>query len=258
MRQNSLFPNTLGAESHRPAPQHFYVLAETPCPYLPDRRERKLITELPHQGAGQLYGTLSRAGFRRSHRFAYRPACSGCTACVPIRVVASKFVARRTLKRIWQTNAGLLANARPALATEEQYALFGRYIVSRHGDGDMAAMAFDDYRGMIEDGPLDTRLIEFREADGRLVAACLADWLGDGPSAVYSFFEPDLADRGLGNFMVLWLIEAARQASRPYVYLGYWIGQSRKMAYKARFRPVEGLGPNGWEPLIETPNDDPG
>lgn len=249
MRQNGLFPNTLGREGTGPAPQHFYVLAETPCPYLPDRRERKLITELPHQGAGQLYSALSRAGFRRSHRFAYRPSCTGCLACVPIRVVVPEFKARRTLKRIWRVNRGLTATQRPALATEEHYGLFVRYIASRHGGGDMAAMVFEDYRGMVEDGPLDTRIIEFRDAEGTLVAACLADWLSDGPSAVYSFFDPALAARSLGSYMVLWLIENSRHNGLPHVYLGYWIAQSRKMAYKVRFRPVEGLGPDGWTRL---------
>ena len=146
-------------------------------------------------------------------------------------------------------NEALAVDDRPAAATEEQYALFARYLKSRHGDGEMAGMTFVDYGMMVGETRLNTRLTEFREPGGRLVAACLTDWLDDGPSAVYSFFEPDLAKRSLGTFMVLWLIETAKQRRLPHVYLGYWIAGSSKMAYKARFRPIEGLGPEGWRTL---------
>ena len=230
-------------------PQVFYVLHETACPYLPNRRERKLITELRGSDADRLYSRLSRAGFRRSHSFAYRPSCSNCAACVPVRVVASAFRPRRTLARIARLNRDLTAEVRPARVTEEQYRLFSRYLNARHGDGEMAGMTTRDYRSMVEDSFLDTRLIEFRDPAGRLVAACLADWLEDGPSAVYSFFDPALARRSLGSYVVIWLIEEARRQGLAYTYLGYWIGASPKMAYKARFQPLEGLGPEGWQPL---------
>ena len=102
---------------------------------------------------------------------------------------------------------------------------------------------------MVEETRLDTRIAEFCDADGKLAAVCLVDWLEDGPSAVYSFFEPALAGQSLGTYMVLWLIGEARHRGLSYVYLGYWIADSSKMAYKARFRPVEGLGPDGWRVL---------
>ena len=233
-----------------PAPvtpsQVFYVLEETPCPYLPGRRERKLLTEIAGPDANCRYALLSRAGFRRSHHFAYRPACEACTACVPVRVVASDFVPSRSMRRIETANRSLTSLERPATASSEQYRLFNRYIQSRHGDGEMSAMSFAEYRGMVEQSYLDSSLVEFREADGRLVAGCLVDWLTDGPSAVYSFFEPDLARRSLGSYMVLWLIRAAQARKLRNVYLGYWIRETRKMSYKARFQPLEGLGPDGW------------
>lgn len=236
------------AEWARPK-QTFYVLRETPCPYLSGRRERKLMTEIQGPGAVATYSRLSRAGFRRSHNYAYRPACSGCKACVPVRVVADAFRPGRSLRRVRHLNVALSIDDRPAEPTEEQFALFTRYLRSRHGDGEMAGMTYTDYGMMVGETRLDTRLTEFREPDGRLVAVCLTDWLEDGPSAVYSFFEPDLVGRSLGTFMVLWLIEAARQSGLPHVYLGYWIGESSKMAYKARFQPIEGLGPEGWRRL---------
>lgn len=238
-----------GQALQQSAPQTFYVLNETPCPYLPERRERKLITELHGPDANDLYGKLSRAGFRRSHSFAYRPACSGCQACVPVRVVARDFQPSRSLKRIMQLNSDIKAAQRTAKVSEEQYWVFERYIHTRHGDGEMAGMTFRDYRSMVEDTRLDTRLTEFRTPQGQLVGACLADWLLDGPSAVYSFFDPIFARQSPGTFMVLWLIEEARRQGLPYTYLGYWIADARKMSYKVRFQPIEGLGPEGWQLL---------
>lgn len=243
--------NTGGALDKATPTQVFYVLMETPCPYLAGRRERKLLTEIGGAESVACYNSLSRAGFRRSHNFAYRPACNSCTACVPVRVRADAFRPSRSLRRVARLNATLVATDKPPRATTEQYDLFSRYVRSRHSDGEMASMDFADYRTMIEDTRLKTRLTEFREADGRLVAACLTDWLEDGPSAVYSFFAPELAGRSLGTFMVLWLIEAARRHDLPHVYLGYWIAASTKMAYKARFHPVEGLGADGWRLLAE-------
>jgi arginyl-tRNA--protein-N-Asp/Glu arginylyltransferase len=229
--------------------QVFHVLVETPCPYLADRYERKLLTELKAPEAVETYSLLSRAGFRRSHNYAYRPACSGCAACVPVRVRARDFTPSPSLKRVAAANRDLLAAERRPVATPEQYRLFDRYIDIRHGDGEMAGMGYGDYRAMIEESCLDTTLTELRDADGGLVAVCLTDWLEDGPSAVYSFFDPAQGQRSLGTFCVLWLIEEARRRDLPHVYLGYWIAQSGKMAYKARFRPLEGLGVDGWRVL---------
>lgn len=232
--------------------QVYYVLGESPCPYLPGRRERKIVTEIPATGADGRYALLSRAGFRRSHNFAYRPACTGCTACVPVRVPVADFAPGASLRRVARRNGDLRAEHKPARATAEQYALFARYIGSRHGDGEMAGMSYADYRGMVEQSRIDSRITEFRDPAGTLLAACLADWLDDGPSAVYSFFAPEAERRSLGSYMILWLIDAARAERLPYVYLGYWIERAPKMAYKTRFRPLEGFGPGGWRRLDAT------
>jgi len=227
----------------------YYVLEPNICPYLPGRLETKLLTEISGGRARADYDTLSLAGFRRSHRFAYRPACANCNACVPVRVVVSEFTPGKSLRRIRRVNADLAVEMRPARASNEQCALFRRYIVSRHGDGEMAGMNEQEYFSMVESSDVDTRLAEFRDRDGQLVAVCLVDWLADGPSAVYSFFDPDEARRSLGTYVVLWLIEAAQRQAAAHVYLGYWIERSRKMAYKTRFQPLEGFGPDGWKPL---------
>ncbi len=241
-------------ESSRPLAlpkQVYHVLAESPCPYLPGRRERKVITELAGARATAQYTMLSRAGFRRSHQYAYRPACSGCSACIPVRVRAADFEAGASLKRVARSNRDLAAIEQPAEPTEEQFELFGRYIQARHGDGEMAEMTALDYHGMVLHSPVETRIAEYRDATGKLVAACLFDRLDDGLSAVYSFFDPELEGRSLGHYMVLWLIETARAEARPHVYLGYWIAQAPKMSYKARFRPLEALGKTGWK-TVET------
>ena len=236
---------------HRPPrrPQFFYTTAPLPCPYLPGRTERKIVTELSGTEAEALHERLSRAGFRRSHNIAYAPVCPGCQACVPIRVVSEEFMPDRTQRRILRANADLTISEMPARATAEQFSLFQRYQKNRHADGDMAAMGYYDYRAMIEDTPISTGILEFRDAQDRLLGACLTDWLADGLSAVYSFFDTDEEKRSLGTFAVLWLIGRARSLGLPYVYLGYWVPESRKMAYKARFRPSEILMSGAWHRL---------
>ncbi len=220
-----------------------------PCPYLPDRVERKLFTRLSGPYAAEVNSTLSRAGFRRSHDIAYRPVCPTCTACVPVRIVVDDFTPTRSQRRVSRLNDDLVVTDAPTVATSEQFRLFSRYQASRHGDSDMARMSMTDFAAMIDEGRADTILREARDHAGRLIACILIDRLGDGYSAVYSFYDAALDRRSLGTFMILALIEQARAAGAPYVYLGYWIAQSRKMAYKARFHPLEALGCDGWRRL---------
>lgn len=230
-------------------PQFFYTTAPLPCPYLAGRTERKIVTELSGPEAETLHDRLSRAGFRRSHNIAYSPVCPGCQACIPIRIIAAAFEPDRTQRRLARANADLSATEMPPRATAEQFALFHRYQKARHADGDMAAMGFYDYRAMVEDTPIGTSVVEFRDAGDRLLGACLTDRLSDGLSAVYSFYDPAAEKRSLGTHAVLWLVDRARELGLPYVYLGYWVPESRKMAYKARFRPSEVLTGGIWRVL---------
>jgi arginine-tRNA-protein transferase len=241
--------------SYKPArrPFFFYTTALLPCPYVPGRTERKVVTELTGGSAETLHDRLSRGGFRRSHNIAYAPVCPNCNACVPIRIRAKDFIPNRTQKRIAKLNADLTVNEVPARATSEQFQLFQRYQQVRHGDGDMATMSFYDYRAMVEDTPIDTAIVEFRDPHDRLLGACLTDRLGDGLSAVYSFFSPDVDERSLGTQAILWLIGRAIELNLPNVYLGYWVQESRKMAYKAKFRPSEILRNGQWRVLEEMP-----
>ena len=229
-----------------PALQQFFATAPVACPYVPNRAERKLIVELGGSGSARFYNDLSRAGFRRSHRFAYRPACRACASCVPVRIAVERFADTRSTRRVRNANRDLGANLLAPRATIEQFQLFSAYQRARHGDSEMASMSYGDYRAMVEDSPVRTRIAEFRDDANRLVAAALVDLLDDGVSAVYSFYDPQQARRSLGTWSILWLVEECRRHPRPYVYLGYWIADSPKMAYKARFAALERLSAEGW------------
>jgi len=231
-------------------PLHFYRTATMPCPYVPGRIERKLVTELVGLNGAAFYNELSRGGFRRSHHLAYRPACAGCAACVPVRIVAPDFAPGRSLRRVAARNADIAVRVAEPKATVEQFRVFARYQHSRHHESEMASMTYGDYRAMIEDSPVTTRLVELRHPDGRILGGCLVDLLDDGLSAVYSFYDPSDQRRSLGTYLILALIEETLRRQKPYVYLGYWIAESPKMAYKARFRPLEALSARGWN-MIE-------
>ena len=229
--------------------QTFFRSGPMPCPYLHGRVERNLFTLLAGQPDADLHDRLTEAGFRRSHKIVYKPACPDCAACTPVRVPVTRFRPGKSLRRIRNANVDLTARIIPLDPQPEHFALFQHYQRSRHGDSDMAAMGFADYQAMIEDTVGQTRLVEFRTPEGILVAACLADFMKNGISAVYSYFDPTRPKRGLGSFMVAWLIDHGAANGLSYVYLGYWIEDSEKMSYKKRFRPLEALGPHGWKEI---------
>jgi arginine-tRNA-protein transferase len=239
----------------RDAPQ-FYLTAPTPCPYLPDRVERKVFTHLIGRRAPELNNALSQSGFRRSQTIAYRPACDGCKACVSIRVPVDEVRLSRTMRKVLAHNADLVGHWKDNVPTNEQYSLFRYYLDSRHADGGMSDMNVLDYAMMIEDSHVDTHLVEYRKrgpdsglsgtGTGDLLALALTDVLEDGLSMVYSFYDVDQTSRSLGTLMILDHFIRARKMGLPYVYLGYWVDGSPKMAYKGRFRPQEHLSMDGW------------
>jgi leucyl-tRNA---protein transferase len=227
----------------------FFSTELAACPYLPDRRERRLVTALDGQDPDRLHDRLMQAGFRRSQGLAYRPACPGCEACVPVRIPVARFRLTRPWRRILLRNRDLAAVERPPAATREQFGLFQRYLASRHGESGMAGMSWPDYCAMIEDSPVDSLLVEWRRPDQSLLAASLTDRTQSGLSGVYKFFDPDESRRSLGTLAILWHVRRAQELGLPYVYLGYWIAGSPKMAYKARFHPLERLTAQGWRAI---------
>lgn len=230
----------------------FFVTNPSPCPYLSGRSERKVFTELSGENASELNDALGRIGFRRSQNVAYRPSCAGCTACVSVRVVTHEFQANATQRKLLRRNDDLVVTACKPWSTDEQFELLRRYLKSRHPGGGMTEMDEMDFADMVEQTPVESYVIEYREpsdtgAPGRLVGACLTDRQSDGLSMIYSFFDPHHPTRpGLGNYIIMDHILRARRAGLPYVYLGYWVEGSKRMQYKIRYRPLERLGKNGW------------
>ena len=226
------------------APQ-FYVTAPQACPYLEGRMERKLFTALQGDSAEKLNDTLSKQGFRRSQNVLYRPSCSECSACMSARIRVADFVPTKSQKRAMKRNGDLRREATSPWATEDQYALFRRYLDSRHSDGGMADMDIFEFAAMIEETPVRSRVVEYTtdpapdERRRPLTAVCLTDVLEDGLSMVYSFYDPDRLGDSLGTFIILDHIAIAREAGLPYVYLGYWVPGSRKMGYKSKFSALE-------------------
>ena len=230
----------------------FFVTNPSPCPYLPGRSERKVFTELNGAHAGELNDALGRIGFRRSQNVAYRPSCVNCSACVSVRVVTGEFRANATQRKQMRRNDDLVVTACKPWSTDEQFTLLQTYLRARHPGGGMTEMDEIDYADMVEQTPVDSWVVEYREPTvdgrpGRLVGACLTDRQSDGLSMIYSFFDADSADRpGLGNYIIMDHIVRAREAGLAYVYLGYWVEGSKRMEYKIRYRPLERLSRSGW------------
>ena len=233
----------------------FYITSPSPCPYLDGKFERKIFTDLAGPDPSARHENFNRLGFRRSQNIVYRPACDGCKACVSIRVIVEDFEPRKTLKRTFNKFDYLEVSDKDAVATHEQFDLLKLYLQSRHANGGMASMDEFEYAEMVELSSVTTRLVEYRLADpkklknrkGLLVGVALTDVMSDGLSLVYSFFNADADYSGLGTFIIIDHIMRAKTAGLPYVYLGYWIKDSKTMAYKSRFKPLEKLGEQGWE-----------
>jgi arginine-tRNA-protein transferase len=237
---------------HFPTRQlRFFLTAPSPCPYLPERYERKVFAHLPLADGATVNDSLTQVGFRRSQNIAYRPACEGCAACVSARIPVADYVFSRSERKTLARSEDLVRNVVEAEATMEQFDLLRRYLTARHADGGMAEMTWPDYVAMVEDTAVRTHVVEYRAASGDrgpgdLIACALVDVMSDGLSLVYSFYDPSLGRRSLGSFVILDHVVQALQSAMPYVYLGYWVRGSEKMDYKVRFSPIELLRAEGW------------
>ena len=234
----------------------FYLTIPTPCPYLPGRMERKIFTQLDPLSGPQLNNYLTHAGFRRSQNVIYRPACESCRACQSLRVATDGFEPGRRFRRTLRKNKDIIGSVNEPYATQEQYTLLKTYLTDRHPQGGMAEMDFVRYEMMVEDGSANTEIVEYRDSEGTLIACTLIDNLSDGKSMVYSFFDPALKSRGLGNFMILDQLETCQNLGLPYLYLGYWVPESPKMSYKKEFKPAEILTSRGWRDLDDLSTSD--
>lgn len=226
----------------------FYLTAPYPCSYLADHEARSQVATPSFLISTSIYSELIRQGFRRSGTFTYRPRCDGCQSCTPVRVAVNDFSPSRTQRRAWKKNGHLVASLHPLEDKPEYFTLYQHYQNTRHPDGGMGNDSHDQYQKFLLQSHVDSMLVEFRE-EGILRMVSIVDALDDGLSSVYTFYDPDVTQAGFGTYNVLWQIELCRQLQLPYLYLGYWISESRKMAYKANFQPIQGLTQGIWQTL---------
>jgi arginyl-tRNA--protein-N-Asp/Glu arginylyltransferase len=244
--------NRQGSHSQRVM---LYLSGDHPCSYLDARTARTLFVD-PHQADKQaLYNELINQGFRRSGEMIYRPDCTSCQECISLRLDVDQFKPRRTQQRTWKRlKDNLQVVEQPAEYNPDHFALFKQYVTYRHQEGGMADMTEIEYQNFITSVWADSRMFAFHQKD-KLVAVAATDFLRDGLSAVYTFFDPTLEDLSLGTFSLLWQIEACKQRNLPWLYLGYWIQGCKKMAYKNQFHPHEAFIGGQWvKDSINTPH----
>ncbi|MCP5179471.1 MAG: arginyltransferase [Pseudomonadales bacterium] len=226
----------------------FFLTPEHPCSYLHDRQAKTLFLDPRETITADLYSRLSNLGFRRSGSHLYRPQCGGCAACIPTRIPVTQFAPDRSQRRTARRNRDLRFDVTEAVFSPAAYVLYERYIAGRHRDGDMYPASEDQFRSFLL-SPWSSTWFLCAWLDNRLVAVGVFDRLGNGLSAVYTFFDPGLDSRSLGTQMILEEINLCRALQLPYLYLGYWIRDSEKMQYKTRFRPVQLLVNGRWVDL---------
>ncbi len=226
----------------------FYATSTYPCSYLEEREARSQVATPAHLIDTPVYSQLIRAGFRRSGLFTYRPWCDNCRACVPVRLPVDRLELSRSQRRALKRHGNLTVRELPLLHNEQHYELYARYQSRRHPGGGMDEDSREQYAQFLLESQVDTRLIEFSEGE-RVCMVSIIDVLDDGISSVYTFFDPDTPGTAYGTFNVLWQAHLCQRLNLPYLYLGYWIKESGKMAYKSRFRPIQGYLDGIWRDL---------
>jgi leucyl-tRNA---protein transferase len=237
----------------------FYVTTPYQCGYLPDKLAQSLIAAPHHLVDANIYNSLIQQGFRRSGKFAYRPHCEACNACIPVRLILNAFTPNRSQKRAHKQHESLTAHIMPLAYKEEHFALYTSYQATRHPDDDLKKHAeshrtaqiqneADQYRHFLCQSNVESLMVEFCDAKNRVKIVSVIDLVSDGVSAVYTFYDASETKASYGTYSIMWLIEWTKNLNLPYLYLGYWIAESQKMAYKQQFKPLEKLINGEWLP----------
>lgn len=229
-------------------PEHIKIYLSAPheCPYIPSETASSLIIDPNLTIDRETLTFFTVNGFRRSGDVIYRPHCSQCNACVSVRIPVDDYRPNRSQKRTARRNRDLHVQTAPARYDDDHFDLYMRYQRSRHPDSEMCDPDPEQYRRFLVNDRHETLFYEMYEGD-ELAAVAVCDRLNDGLSAIYTFFAPEQAHRGLGTFAIMHQIAEARKLRLPYVYLGYWIAECQKMSYKTRFRPIQGLVNGSWQ-----------
>ncbi len=223
-----------------------------PCGYFDARVAQNLVIDPLAVDLPQVYEAALTRGYRRAGGHIYRPACARCQACIPARVPVAAFSPNRSQRRTLRRNADLSIGESEARLSDEVFALYQRYLSRRHPGGGMDEAEHEDFTRFLTSPWSPTRFLEFR-AGGRLLAVAVTDVTRFGLSSVYTFYDPDESERGLGTFAILSQLQAASRLGLPHLYLGYWIADHPKMGYKARFQPLELLRGQRWERAVSPP-----
>ncbi len=226
----------------------FYVTAPYSCGYIHGRLAQSLIAAPHHLIDARTYSGLIQLGFRRSGKFAYRPHCENCSACIPVRIPVAEFTASRNQRRAEKQHRNLSATVMPVGYSEEHFKLYQTYQLARHSEDNAEQDTVEQYRNFLVQSNVETMLVEFR-LDGMLKMVSVVDIVTDGISAVYTFYDATDTNCSYGTYSILWLVNWALDLGKPYLYLGYWISESRKMAYKQNFSPLEALKDGEWRPI---------
>ncbi len=229
----------------------FYVTTPYKCGYLPNKLAQSLIAAPHHLVDSQVYSGLITQGFRRSGKFAYRPHCETCNACVPVRLILDLFVPNRSQKRAFKQHADLNVRVLPLDFQKNHFELYNNYQQLRHADENKLSPTetkdeAEQYRQFLCMSNVESLMIEFSDAEGNIKIVSVVDVVRDGISAVYTFYDATEAKASYGTYSIMWLTEWTKSVKLPYLYLGYWIQDSQKMAYKQHFKPQEKLIDGEW------------
>lgn len=216
------------------------------CSYLAERQSQSIFVHPSQPLDTDIYSQLIQQGFRRSGDDVYTPRCPDCSACIAARIAVQDFKANRSQQRCWQKNRHISTIIKPARFEYAHYQLYLHYQHSRHTGGDMAEASPEDYIEFLSSSWCETMFVEFSLA-GELAGIAVVDDLNNALSAVYTFFNPKFSNYGLGVYAVLWQIEHAKQLQKDFVYLGYWIKDCQKMAYKNNYQPLQILRNKQWQ-----------